>query len=66
MNNISNDLNFCIDDCEYLSLTEKEQDDLGAEGKKLIHKCEYFNKRVYHGAYHPRLFNIIGCPKRQN
>lgn len=67
-NNLLGDLNlfsendYCKENCEYLSFTEKEQNDLGKEGKKIIHQCKYFSRRVYHYTSHPKLIKIPRCP----
>lgn len=49
---------FCPAGCEYLSITEEEQNKLQ---DKPDHICLKYDKRVKHGAYHPLLFRCREC-----
>lgn len=49
---------FCPGQCEYLSITEEEQDKIR---QKQDHICLKYNQRVKHGAYHPLLMKCVEC-----
>lgn len=49
---------FCPVRCEYLSITEEEQN---IRKDKPNHICLKYNQRVKHGAYHPRLIRCNEC-----
>ena len=51
-------IKFCPDDCNYLSITEREQ-----VGDKQYenHKCTKYNKHVLHLQYHPKLLKLDEC-----
>jgi len=49
---------FC-DNCEFLNITEEEQDKLSnIVGYKLNHICKEYGTKLYHNDYHP---NIVRC-----
>lgn len=55
-------MTLCPVRCPMLSITEKDQDKEKRinPGKPVrIHVCMYYDKRLYHGAYHPRLIAAI-------
>lgn len=49
---------FCPSHCEYLSITEEEQNKIRP---KPDHICLKYNQRVKHGAYHPALMKCVEC-----
>jgi hypothetical protein len=49
-------VNFCPDDCKYMSPKECEQVD-----KRFDHFCRLFNVRLFHGMYHPKLIQYEAC-----
>jgi hypothetical protein len=51
---------FCFDNCEYLSITEKEQN---KREYKEPHICKKYSKRVLHGChlFHPHLLRLKEC-----
>lgn len=53
-------LDFCPDNCEYLSITEAEQN---KHPGKPDHICLKYNIRVKHGAFHPMLMRCKECLK---
>jgi hypothetical protein len=52
-------MEFCYDDCTFLSITEKEQNKMGRH--KPPHLCTKYNKQVKHGAFHPKLMKLNEC-----
>jgi hypothetical protein len=53
---------FCPQDCEYLSLTEAEQD-ADPKGRYKDHRCNALNVKLYHLHDHPNLHRHANCPK---
>lgn len=59
-------------DCEYLNITEEEQDEIFKKtGKKPNHICEKYNKRVYHEIFswkfpHHKIYPCIECKEEKN
>ena len=51
---------FCPPKCPHLNLTEEDQDNL-PEGARGIHVCNKFEKRLYHGHYHPNIIKPDEC-----
>ncbi len=51
---------FCPENCEYLSITETEQN---KHPDKPDHICLKYNTRVKHGSFHPMLIRCEGCLK---
>ena len=49
---------FCPDNCEYLSITEAEQN---KHPDKPDHICLKYNIRIKHGAFHPKLVRCKEC-----
>jgi hypothetical protein len=49
---------FC-GDCNFLCLTEKEQEKHGLQ--KRPHFCQKYKGRVYHGSHHPKLVKLSTC-----
>ena len=49
---------FCDQDCQYLSISEREQD---KSGDKPPHMCNKYGVPLIHGTYHPRLISMAGC-----
>lgn len=57
---ITDNNKFCYEDCEYLSITEREQDKL-AKGQAIPHICKRYNVKVIHNGNHPQLERFEGC-----
>ena len=55
--------NFCLSECEYLNITEQQQDALGKEGRMINHRCNKYNVPLYHRSTHPKLFKCEECLK---
>jgi hypothetical protein len=53
-------IKFCCPDCEFLSITEMEQNNI-KDGNKESHICKKYNKRLVHGIYHPELVKLDEC-----
>lgn len=51
---------FCPRDCDQLNITEKEQDEKGTV-EHPGHVCKKFERRLYHGHYHPDLIRLDEC-----
>lgn len=50
---------FCFDDCEFLSLTEKDQDDRKAFTEP--HICKRYRQLLHHAGFHPRIVRVYHC-----
>ena len=50
---------FCPRDCDQLNINEREQDKQGTANH--IHVCKKFERRLYHGMYHPDLIRLDEC-----
>lgn len=46
------------DDCNYLSVTEKEQN---VKHSKENHKCKLFDRYLYHFSCHPHIPRLVDC-----
>lgn len=58
---------YCPQDCCYLSLTEKRQDELkNITGMTSHHFCKKYNVRLYHLSAHPFLYKCKECLKDEN
>ncbi len=53
---------FCPDNCKYLSITEKEQDEKEG-GWKIPHICNKTGERIKHGQSHPKLIQLESCKR---
>lgn len=51
-------IRYCDDDCEYLSITEEEQNNMEV---KPFHICLFYSERLYHGDSHPCLYRTKEC-----
>ena len=53
---------YCPQDCCYLSLTEKRQNELkNITGMNSHHFCKKYNVRLYHLLAHPNLYRCEQC-----
>ncbi len=56
------DVLFCKQNCKYLNITEKEQDEHRSKGyMHTAHYCKKYNKSLYHLRYHPNIIKIGDC-----
>lgn len=53
-------MKFCPQNCDELSITEKEQDLIS---KKEPHICKRYGTQLKHYEYHPELLMLIQCDK---
>lgn len=51
---------FCPENCDQLNITEAEQE-LSGSRNPTFHVCKKFEKRLYHGQYHPDLIRLNEC-----
>ena len=55
--------NYC-ENCRFLSLTEEEQQK--QKRNKEDHICKLFNRRIFHGRWHPELCRLPECFDMEN
>lgn len=55
---------YCQEDCDYLNLTESEQNEAEESiGIKKSHRCKLYKVQLFHIKYHPRLVRNSKCRK---